>query len=333
VIASTAWILASGVTGCGPQNPPMPPDGAPPSVPDVFTPPGSFVPYIAGEFTRVYTPPGTRYLNDHTVVRGPDGRWHVYGITDESIAAPFEENEFLHAVTTTTALFGAWEAQPDILVASSEAHECCLWAPHAVSDRPGHWVMYYYSDFGSEGGGLRRADSTDLVNWTRATWNAVPAMRPPGGRDPCLLRDGDVWRLYSVGVSAAMEGRIVMTESRNLDDPSAWSPARTVIMDPVPDVGWGNLESPFVVVRGGLYYLFLTRTGINSFSDYERTEVFRSNDPAAFRWEPITTLHVHAGEVITDVDGQDYITSAGWTHKVGDRNRGLSIAPIRWAPQ
>ena len=47
------------------------------------------VPYIAGEFVRVYTPPGTFYLNDHTLVFDPiTARWHLYGITHTSPGAP-----------------------------------------------------------------------------------------------------------------------------------------------------------------------------------------------------------------------------------------------------
>jgi len=46
------------------------------------------IPYIAGDFYRTYIPSGTRYLNDHTLIRGPRGIWHLYGITNSSAGDP-----------------------------------------------------------------------------------------------------------------------------------------------------------------------------------------------------------------------------------------------------
>lgn len=275
-----------------------------------------WVPFIAGEFVRAYAPPGTRYLNDHTVVRDDDGTFHVIGITHESMGMPHRESAFLHA--SARRVEGPWRPLPDALLA--RAPEENLWAPHVVRRGPRAWTMYYYGNTPDHR--VLRADSDDL-----ATWRRHPASAP-GGRDPFALRDGGAWRMYSVGVGDDGRGQIIVTTSPDL---VAWSPLRVAVEDPTPSLGWGNLESPCVVARDGWYYLFLTQTS-ESIIDYVRTLVFASRDPVRFRWAPITVLFGHAAEVLR-VDDRWYITSAGWTGYVGARWRGLSIAPLAWAPR
>lgn len=103
------------------------------------------------------------------------------------------------------------------------------------------------------------------------------------------------------------------------------------LADPVAAFGWGNLESPMVVRRGEEFYLFVTRTSAAP-HDYARTMVFASTDPTRFAWEPVTELLAHAAEVIED-QGEWFVTSAGWTAQMGERWRGLSVAPLAWAPR
>jgi beta-fructofuranosidase len=295
-----------------------------------------YVPFVAGEFTRVYTPPsvtvgGTvtaRYLNDHTVVRGPDGTWHLYGITNTGLGMPFDEHSLLHA--TAPSLMGPWTDQPDVLTADTRVNEgCCLWAPHVVQVGPTRWVMIYATQQG-----LRRAVSTDLVTFTRVASDAMDSLRPPGGRDPFLLRDGPQWLLYSVGVDATRnDGQILLTTllGGDPDTSTMWSqPAVPVTTDPVPSFTWGNLESPTVVPYRGQYYLFTTRTA-NDNDDYVRTVVLRSPDRTVFPWMPVTDIRAHAAEVVADGD-RYYITSAGWPGYIGEQNRGLLVAPLAWAP-
>lgn len=196
--------------------------------------------------------------------------------------------------------------------------ETAIWAPHVVEVSPSHWAMYYFPN--APDGRIRRADSDDLFHWTRTTLSA------PGGRDPYLVRHGTRWRLYSVGVSPSSHGRIVVSESADL---STWSEPATVTEDPAPGFGWGNLESPFVVQRGELYYLFLTRTS-EAYVDYARTVVLASRDPLRFEWEPLAEYPAHAAEVVDD-GRRLWLTSGGWTGYVGERWRGLSLAPLAWA--
>lgn len=289
----------------------------------------TYVPFIDGAFTRVFVPQNGRYLNDHTIARGADGRWHLYGIANTGGGTPSAERAFLHA--STPDLFGTWTEHADALVASAPDNEGVIWAPHVVAISPSRWSMYYYAGPATPDPVprfIRRADSNDLWTWTRL--QLPPDQRPPGGRDPFLIDIDGTWFLYSVSVSAAANGQIVVTRSTNLDDPRSWSDAVPVIEDPRPSFSWGNLESPTVVQFAGEYYLFLTRTGVDSPTDYDLTLVFRSSDPARFSWSPIAELRSHAAEVVQD--GAEYfITSAGWTNAIGEINRGLSIARLSWA--
>lgn len=314
----SAFLVGAAHLGCGQ---PIPDCDSSQCTADASTGSGDVVlstetetPHLRGAYTRVYRPSGTRYLNDHTVVRGRDGRWHVYGITHESEGMPFAERSLLHA--SAPALQGPWSDEPDILMA--QGGEQALWAPYAFEDSPGHWVMYFYASTPDRR--VQRADSSDLRRWTRSTWTA------PGGRDPFVLRVGQRWLLYSVGVSAESRGQILVTESTDLEH---WGPVTVALEDPVPSFGWGNLESPTVVFRSGIYYLFVTQTS-ESPIDYVRTVVVASTEPTRFTWSPVTEIFSHAAEVVMDGDAM-FLTSAGWTSEVGERWRGLSIAPLGWS--
>jgi arabinan endo-1,5-alpha-L-arabinosidase len=290
------------------------------------------VPYVAGDFYRTYVPSGSRYLNDHSLIMGPDGTWHVYGITNDSAGDPEAEHQFLHA--TAPSLFGPWTEQPDALVADPRMNEAVLWAPHVVEASAGRWALFYYADLldGDPTRGVRRAESTDLWHWQRVEATASPRARPPGGRDPFLFRGADRWLLFSVGVDGASHGQILSSQSRDLSF-DEWSAASPVITDPVATGPWrrGNLQSPFVVTHDEQFYLFVTRKSPSPI-DYVRTNVFCSDDPRHFDWQPIAELRAHAAEIVVD-HGRSFITSGGWTKAIGEDHRGLSIAPLEWAPR
>mmetsp|Transcript_7954 Transcript_7954/g.20043 ORF Transcript_7954/g.20043 Transcript_7954/m.20043 type:complete len:399 (-) Transcript_7954:1372-2568(-) len=86
----------------------------------------------------------------------------------------------------------------------------------------------------------------------------------------------------------------------------------------------GPTESPFVVRRGALYYLFSGPFANN----YTETRVFVSKDPLQFGSIPagtaqqVGTINAHAPEVVRDVDGSFYVTSAGWGRG------GVQMAPL-----
>lgn len=308
--ALTVIILA----GCGI----VPAGGLDASVAAQAPRPSRWIPYIDGAFERVFRPAGTRYLNDHSLIRGDDGQWHLYGISHDSTGMPHAERSLLHA--TAMSLSGPWSEEPDVLMTMGA--EQVLWAPFVFPIEDGRWVMYFWA--GTPDNRTQRAESTDLVRWTRDPRSV------PGGRDPFVLRVGSEWLFYSVGVSepvgALAYGQIMVTRSADLE---RWSTPSVVLQDPSLSFGWGNLESPTIAVREDGYYLFITRTS-EAPIDYARTMVFHSTDPTRFEWAPVTEMLTHAAEVL-DVDGQSYITAAGWTSMLGAPWRGLSIAKLGWA--
>jgi arabinan endo-1,5-alpha-L-arabinosidase len=319
-----AALALLALVGCATRVPPTRPPAPTPDWTRVVTPDtlrdlrrSEWIPVVQGPFQRVYRPAGTRYLNDHTLLRGDDGRWHLYGITHESEGDASLERSFLHA--SSPSLFGPWRDEADAL--RSEAPEEALWAPFVLPLSIGHWAMFYYGNTPDHR--VLRADSGDLHAWRRTAASA------PGGRDPFVLRIGGSWHLYSVGADEQRQvGQIIVSTS---DDLRTWTTPAVALEDPVASFGWGNLESPVVVARGGEFYLFVTRTS-EARHDYARTMVFCSRDPRRFAWAPVTELLAHAAEVIED-RGEWFVTSAGWTYQVGERWRGLSVAPLGWAPR
>jgi hypothetical protein len=289
-------------------------------------------PCLQQPLRRDFVPAGGRYINDHTLVRDHDGLWHLFAITHTSQGSAYDEKSFLHA--TAPRLAGPWTERPDALYADADArNELVLWAPHVVEWEPWHWIMFYWGEWihpQDPWRGIRRADSTDLWHWTKFETGSTPEVRPAGGRDPFLMRYQDRWLIYSVGVDEQSRGQIVVSSAPNLTDPhGGWSETLPVLTDPVPNFGWGNLESPFVRFHAGYYYLFATRTGPNEPAEYLREVVFRSQDPLHFDWEPVNQYEAHASEIATE-NGRDYLTSVGWTSVIGEANRGLRIAPIEW---
>lgn len=298
-----------------------------------------WIPAVASDWQRVYAPSNHRYLNDHTIVRGDDGRFHLYGITNVGAGDPQTEVSLLHA--TASALTGPWREQADVFDAERKMDERVLWAPYALNASPGHWLMYFWAGSRrteSTTRGLRMATSLDLDQWQRFGAMDHVDQRPRGGRDPFVLHTASGWLMYSVGVSpieasGLAHGRIVVSHSASPAKPRGWGEPVTVLEDPSENYPWGNLESPFVVSNVCGYYLFVTRTNRDAQTvDYDRTLVFFSSDPVHFEWRVLTEFRAHAAEIVDAGNGVEYVTSAGWPAVIGEARRGLSVANLAWNP-
>ena len=56
------------------------------------------IPYIIGEWNVLFKPEKFgNYINDHSVVKGADGKWHLFGITSFD-GGPSNERYFAHGV-------------------------------------------------------------------------------------------------------------------------------------------------------------------------------------------------------------------------------------------
>lgn len=167
----------------------------------------------------------------------------------------------------------------------------------------------------------RSADGKEFRRWLYPDGKAGMFSEAPGvnTRDPMALRVGSRWLCYYTA-HPDEKGADYVRESGDL---RTWSPSRRVAFGGQAGTGPYSAECPFVVQRGGWFYLFRTQ----HYHGNPRTSVYRSRDPLDFGIEDdrclIGTLPVAAPEIIHH-DGQDYIASL-----LPDL-RGIRIARLEW---
>lgn len=288
----------------------------------------SEIPTVVSGFVAIYVPgedsfPGPdsenvksgelckRWIaNDHTLVKGGDGRWHAFGIVGPE-SRMLHEGTWMafHAIGPSLPLREViasrlWEEHPKVLPPAERLNERReLWAPFVV-EREGIYYMFYGPCE------IRLAISTDLFLWEpRGTCFAQQG----GARDPWVTEIGGVPHMvYTAGES------VWLRTSANL---FAWSDPREIFRMRRP----GAPESPVLIERKGWFYLFWTLyDGENGPYD-NRTFVYTSRSPHDFNTaEEVAMLPAHAPELIQDEEGRWFITSAEWPR------RGVSIAPLEW---
>jgi hypothetical protein len=280
----------------------------------------------AGPFAKVYDPSvGERqrwYINDHTIVRGPDGLWHMFGITHEEPADPEHEKNFAHA--TAPALAGPWTKRPFALTAAQARGEQFLWAPYVLEHEGVYYMFYCAGGATHESYRIQLAVSRDLWSWFRFARNPL-FTDGFDARDPMVMRIRGQWVMYYAATSEPEGGNHVVAY-RVSSDLLHWSSRRIAFTHPKRGTWGGPTESPFVVERDGLYYLFTGPSGGYEGPDgYVGTDVYVSEDP--FHFEPSSRagkIASHAAEVVRDLDGSWYVTHAGWGQG------GLYLAPLFW---
>lgn len=281
----------------------------------------------SGQFTKIYDPgvgeSSPWYINDHTVVRGADGTWHLFGITHAEPADAEDEDSFAHATAPT--LHGPWTKQPPALTTDPAYGETHLWAPHVIADG-GTYYMFY------AGGGddparheINLVTSTDLYHWTRSPGG--PLFRDGvAARDPMVLKVGDRWVMYYCATDDPSGGHHIVAY-RTSTDLVHWSDRHIAFTSPDTGTGGGNTESPFVVAHDGGYDLFIGPCGgyAGGQNTYTCTDVFRSSNPFHFdKADHVGRIGAHAAEVVRDTDGRWYVTHAGWGQG------GVYLAPLDW---
>ncbi len=291
-------------------------------------------PKLAGTGWRaLFTPSRTGvYVNDHCVVRAPEGRWHVFGITKATPEIdPHNERWFCHG------------SGPSLAGGSFKEHgRACdfgtrAWAPAVAFDGQ-RWVMLYGPDL------LRAAvcDDPRLESWHEAPCTLVGAPIQGVMRDGMIFRlDDDTWLLYATG-KRGRAGAISVCVSEDLLN---WRFVRFALRtaESAPkQPPWAATESPFVFRRDGEFWLSITYTGSGAGpADYHETLLFRSQNPFDFgRYDgnPGTAdarLEAHAPEYLVDPDTQSwYVTSAGWPGEpFGTVIPGsVAIRELEWTP-
>jgi beta-fructofuranosidase len=296
------------------------------------------LPRIAGKYTTIYLPEadrfpgpdtselkaGRRYAvwvpNDHTFIKGPDGRWNLFGIT-HPLTSPtplaIHEGEFqsFHARAPVGELkdilaTGAWKDLPKVLRASDRPGENPAFYAPDVIQKGDLYYMFYGPD------PIRLATSPDLQTWTP---QGPLFSDEPSARDPSVL----FWQgVYSMVY--CVENTVAIRTSTDL---RRWSSQRTILRLS----GNRSPESPTIVRHGGRFYLFVCiwsglwdgKTVQGAYS--HQTYVYQSDNLLDFSGgKQVTILDAHAPEVFQGEDGQWYISSAEWPR------RGVSIAKLSW---
>lgn len=277
----------------------------------------------AGEFQRIYDPSigenEAWYINDHCFIQAEDGRWHMFGITHQEPADPLNETFLAHA-TSDSFPGGPWRKQAHVLHADKETRgETHVWAPHIIRHHGLYWMYYCAGGTDHTRSAIRLATSSDLWTWHRHD-GAPMVVDGYDARDPMVVRYGDHWIMYYTANSTPSGGHFVVAAVTSLDL-LHWSNRREVFRHPEKGTFGGPTESPFVVFRKGLAYLFVCTN-----SPYSNTAVYESRDP--FLWslaDQVGSIAAHAAEVVTLENGECFISRAGWGEG------GLHVAKIHWA--
>ncbi|RYD39499.1 MAG: hypothetical protein EOP85_15825, partial [Verrucomicrobiaceae bacterium] len=204
--------------------------------------------FSVGEFKEIYdpaTPEEAWCLNDHTFVKGPDGLWHMFGITH---IKPFEffkdpGRNLAHA-TANSLLQSPWKKEPFALTAEEKYGEHFFWAPHVM--KVGDLYHMYVCAGAKEGHdyAIHHLTSADLWKWERDPRNPV-LVDGFDGRDPMLLRAGDRWILYYTANSEKKGGNHIVAAVTSTDLVH-WSDRKVVFNHPRTGTFAGPTESPFV---------------------------------------------------------------------------------------
>jgi hypothetical protein len=288
---------------------------------------------------------------DHHVFQSPDGKWHLWGCVRNTVVG-----RVLHHWEADALTDSPWRDTGEIIRCDRSAGECLndrsseqIQSPFFVQQDGLYYMFYGGVNVGvpdGKGGFFDIADldeaspllathrpsqiclmtSTDGRNWTRHK-NEQGFSRvftgPGADRDPCLIKIGDLWHMYYVGC----EGDLRQTHgfcARTSKDLIHWSDWTLVHQDYAYGTSHVQCECPFVAFHDGYYYLFRT---VNYYDS--ETYVFRSKDPMDFGVgdasdKLVGRIAVAAPEIITDADGNEYVTS---NH---DPKTGTYICRLRW---
>lgn len=266
-------------------------------------------------FDAASLPGGPYYVNDHTLVRGPDGAWHLFGIFKKEPMNDQLEVDFVHAVAVehdparwkTGAFEPVTEPYRIALHADPSVGERHLWAPHIVPWEGRYMMVYQAGGTDDDHATIRLAESDDLYRWSRV--GRVPLFEDfCVARDPMLVRREGAWALYYTRCDST-SGRHSGVAYRLSHDLVHWSEARMALnLEHGPATGnSAYTESPFVFERGGSYWLSVSAYPLA----WDATLLYRSSVPSSFPDAPYTRLRARAAEWVFGNRGELWLTHGG----------------------
>jgi len=293
------------------------------------------IPYLKGESRMVIDPmPCTDfdqdrwYTNDHCFVCDHEGNLHWFGINNPYPPQGkrlYRYHPYLGHLITDNPV-GEWE-RLHFAIDESEGTEY-LGAPFVIwHEESRRWVMILETYLDSRR--LEVCWSDDLVNWERTHKAILPDKLWISTRDPHIIKgsDNQYWiHLVSAGVEGLEESQVIRiktTDFIHFGDPQ-------IILGIQADGRETYIESPFLLEKKGLWYLFCTY----AHRRYEETLVIVSDDPDHFDYEKncLTTLFGHAAEVFS-YEGKSYISSCGPEDEQFLNQHGVTLAELAWASQ
>ncbi len=261
--------------------------------------------------------PAEQNIVDHHMYLDDEGRWHLWaairGVTCDHLIYGWEGVSLEE---------GPWEPKGVVLRADPQAGERnkpdggeLLSAPFFIK-HAGEWNCFYNSN-----AGIHRLRSKDGKTFERVLNANGTSLSYEGGRDPMVLKIGDLYFAYScvttVSADNWLKGFVIVRTSPDLEE---WSDYTIVSEGGIAGNGPVSSESPFVVELDGLFYLFRATS-----TDF-KTYVYRSDTPYNFGVNDdsklIAVLPIKAPEIILH-DGQYYISDLA-------DFRGIKLARLRW---
>jgi len=260
------------------------------------------------------------YINDHCVVKGPDGRWHLFGITHEKeiVPPPWSEHFFAHA-SSPSLLQVPWQKHPLALKYDRKLGETHIWAPHVI-EKDGAYYMFYAGGGGHWDSMIDLATSKDLFKWERPPVN--PLFRDfYDARDPMVLKHGDDYLLYYCKTFSKDDPKSTVALRRSKDLVHWSEPEFALVLSDFPRIqNSGHTESPFVFEHLGKFYMIVC----TPYYHYRLTRVFVSDNPFKFdEKNEVTAFVAHCAEIVND-NGNFYASHAGWFYE------GAYLAPLGW---
>ena len=255
------------------------------------------------------------YVNDHTLIQGRDGEWHLFGIFNEEPMRDDLEVDFVHAVAVEKDPArwreGSFEVAEEpyriALHADRTLGERHAWAPHVVNWDGRYMMVYQAGGPDDDHASIRLAESDDLYRWTRV--GRVPLFEDfCVARDPMLVRREGAWALYYTRCDS-ITGRHSGVAYRLSHDLVHWSEARMALSleHATPMANSAYTESPFVFERGGSYWLSVSAYPLA----WDATLLYRSSVPSSFPDVPYTRLRARAAEWVFGRRGELWLTHAG----------------------
>lgn len=281
-------------------------------------------PKIGSEWNVLFKPEiYGNYVNDHSIIKDVQGNWHLFGITSKT-GNPSDERYFVHGISATKLFAGNMKEVGKVIDTGT-----CAWAPGVIESDNKYYMYYGPSP-------TKLAISTDLKEWMGYEINLIGNPPLSCHRDHFVMKLNDyTWIMYVSGIKDGY-GAISCLVSNDLLNWRFVQYALTSSENAPLKPAWGAFESPYVIKLDNIYYLFVTYTDCN-IKNYQNTLVFASENSYDFgnytgdnhNDMVVTTIPVHAGEIIKDDDSY-YITTCGWNNMDIPIEGAVSVAKLDW---